>query len=570
MLSPATSVHASIQRVAKRTAVEAHAFVTVARAGMLGLGPPRRALEIGQALRRFGPIGGGIVVAAIRYGERTALLDDRGGLSFVDLDLRSNALAHALAAQGVGAGSGIGIMCRNHRGFLDSTLAAAKAGARTVFLNTDFAGPQLRQVCAREGVEALIYDEEFTDVAEGVTTPKGRILAWTDTATDQLTLDTLIADGDTRRPEPPGQESTIVVLTSGTTGTPRGATRPQSRSLVVPGAVLSKIPFRRYEATLVAPPMYHAWGLVAMGIQLAIGSAMVLRRRFDPAQALDLLGRHHCTGMVVVPTMLRRILALGPQVVADRDLSRLRIIATGGSQLDGALASHTMDAFGDILYNVYGSTETSYATIATPADLRAAPGCAGRPPFGSTVRIMDDEGRPLPAGQTGRIFVGNFSQFHGYTGGGGKEVVDGLMSIGDVGHFDQMGRLFVDGRDDEMIVSGGENVFPREVEDLLASHDAVEEAAVVGVPDEVFGERLRAFVVLRAGGVLSADGVRELVRANLARHKVPRDVVFLAELPRNHAGKVLKRELRSLSPRSSPIGRHPKITDLAGSEPGDQ
>jgi acyl-CoA synthetase (AMP-forming)/AMP-acid ligase II len=205
-----------------------------------------------------------------------------------------------------------------------------------------------------------------------------------------------------------------------------------------------------------------------------------------------------------------------------------------------------MDVFGEVLYNLYGSTEVAWATIATPEDLRAAPGTAGRPPLGTIVKLLDERGREVPQGEGGRIFVGNGMVFDGYTSGGGKEVIGGLMSTGDVGHLDAGGRLFVDGRDDEMIVSGGENVFPREVEDLLADHPAVEDVAVVGVPDAEFGQRLKAFVVRREGAELTEAEVKQHVKENLARFKVPREVVFVAELPRNATGKVLRHELQAI------------------------
>jgi fatty-acyl-CoA synthase len=205
-----------------------------------------------------------------------------------------------------------------------------------------------------------------------------------------------------------------------------------------------------------------------------------------------------------------------------------------------------MGRFGDNLYNVYGSTEVAYASIATPRDLYAAPTSAGRPPWATVVRILDDDGREVPVGRSGRIFVGNGLLFEGYTGGGeSKEVLDGLMSSGDVGRFDGEGRLYVEGRDDEMIVSGGENVFPQEVEDCLARHDAVIEVAAIGVDDHRFGQRLRVFVV--AGDARpSEDELKDWVRQNLARYKVPREIVFLDELPRNATGKILKRELAEL------------------------
>jgi fatty-acyl-CoA synthase len=167
----------------------------------------------------------------------------------------------------------------------------------------------------------------------------------------------------------------------------------------------------------------------------------------------------------------------------------------------------------------------------------------GRAPLGVTLRLLDSAGAPVPPGQTGRIFVGSDLQSATYTGGGGKEVVDGLLSSGDIGHVDRHGRLFIDGRDDDMIISGGENVFPAEIEHLLGGHPDIAEAAVVGVDDAEFGQRLRAYVVPLPGSRLSESAVRAYVRANLARYKVPRDVVFTEALPRNPAGKVLKREL---------------------------
>jgi fatty-acyl-CoA synthase len=277
---------------------------------------------------------------------------------------------------------------------------------------------------------------------------------------------------------------------------------------------------------------------------MSLRSTIVLRRRFDPEATVAAIAEHRCTTLAVVPVMLQRILDLGPATLAAYDTSSLKIIAASGSALPGPLAVEVMDQFGDVLYNLYGSTEVAWATIATPADLRAAPGTAGRPPHATVVRLYDEQGREVPQGQVGRIFVGNDMQFEGYTGGGGKEIIDGLMSSGDVGHFDEGGRLFIDGRDDEMIVSGGENVFPREVEDLLAGHEEVHEVAVLGVDDDEWGQRLVAFVVLHDQGALSEDDMKEHVKVNLARFKVPRDIYIVEELPRNATGKILKRELR--------------------------
>ncbi|MGH3661039.1 MAG: AMP-binding protein, partial [Micromonosporaceae bacterium] len=511
----------SLTAIAGRAAVEGHAVVTLAKAGMIGIQSPARALSMLRGLHTYGPIGGAVVAAAIRHGDAPGLIDELGMLTFQELDRRSNALANTWRERGVAEGAGIGILCRNHRGLLDATFASAKLGARALYLNTDFARPQAADVCAREGVDVLVYDEEFTEVVTGVNAPKGRFLGWTERQPERETLEQLISQGDAQLATDPESPGSVVLLTSGTTGAPKGAPRAQPKSLAIPGAILSKIPFRGGGPMHVAPPIFHTWGLTTSMLAFGVGATLVTRRKFVPEEALADLARHRTAAFVVAPVMLKRILALGADELAKHDLSALKVIAAAGSQLEGALATRVMDTFGDVLYNLYGSTEAAYATIATPEDLRAAPGCAGRPPFGSTVRILDESGAQLPLGEVGRIFVGNSSQFAGYTGGGSKEIIRGLMSTGDRGHLDSQGRLFIDGREDDMIVSGGENVFPQEVEELLAAHQGIQDAAVVGIEDEEFGQALRAYVVRGPHSDLTEEDVREHVKRHLARYKVP-------------------------------------------------
>jgi fatty-acyl-CoA synthase len=538
-----------LARLLRRLPTEAQALYTVINAGLVGPERPDRLWAIYRTLERYGALGAAISAAAIRHGDRTAVIDEVGALTYADLDRRTDALANAFRARGIGPDTGVGILCRNHRGMFDASFGVLKAGGRALYLNTDFAPPQAKEVCAREGVEMLIYDDEFAEVVSAVDAPKGRFVAWSDPWSGEPTLESLIATGNPSPPPAPLSPGKVVILTSGTTGTPKGANRTQPRSLSAAAAMLSRIPFRSGDVTFVGPPAYHAWGLGVSTISFGLGSTLVMRRRFEPEATLIALAEHRCTVLAVVPVLLSRLLALGRERIASLDLSALRVIATSGSQLEGALAIRAMDTFGDIVYNLYGSTEVAWATIATPQDLRDAPGCAGKPPLGTTVRIYDDAGHPVPDGTTGRIFVGSGMEFGGYTGGGTKELVDGLMSTGDLGHFDPNGRLWVDGRDDEMIVSGGENVFPREIEELLAKMEPVLEVAAVGAPDDEFGQRLRVFLVVRDGYQLTEAEVKDHVRANLARYKVPREVIFVDELPRNPSGKVLKRELARLSAR---------------------
>jgi len=519
---------------------------TLAGAGIVTPTRPDRILKAVRALRGFGPTpAAGYTVSAVRHPDATALVDDLGTLTFAEVADRTNALANALRARGVGEGSSVAIMCRNHRGFIDTTVALSKLGAHALYLNTAFAGPQITEVAEREQPTAIVYDAEFENLVHDAGRGRARFIGWhdADEPGDEPRLEDLIRDGDTTPLAPPSRKGRVVILTSGTTGSPKGAQRRQPESLDPAAALFSMIPLRAREHTMLAAPMFHSWGFAHFTLGMPLSSTLVMRRKFDPEDTLSAMAQHGCTALVVVPVMLQWMLELPAETIDRYDLRALRVIAASGSALPGELALRVMDRFGDVLYNLYGSTEVAWATIATPKDLREAPGTAGRPPRGTVVKLLDEQGGEVGPGQTGRIFVGNEMAMDGYTGGGGKQVVGGLMSSGDVGHFDPQGRLFVAGRDDEMIVSGGENVFPREVEDLLARHTAVCEVAVVGVEDEEFGQRLRAFVVLESGRDASADELRDHVKANLARYKVPREVVFLEELPRNATGKVLKREL---------------------------
>jgi acyl-CoA synthetase (AMP-forming)/AMP-acid ligase II len=520
---------------------------TLAGAGLLAPSRPDRLVGAVNALWRFGITpAAGYAAAAARYPDDVAIIDESGTLTYREVHERSNAVAHRLADDGVNEGDGVAIMVRNHRGWVEAVVACSKLGANALFLNTSFSGPQLTDVCKREKPVALVFDEEFSEVLQDAGRRRKRYIAWhePDTKRKDPTLDELVEEGDTSDVVAPAQEGKAIILTSGTTGTPKGASRSMPKSLDPVAALLDRIPLHARERTMIAAPLFHAWGYAHFLLGVGLNSTLVLKRKFDPEATLSLTAQHECTALVVVPVMLQRILALDDEVLERYDLSGLRVVPVSGSALPGAVSDRWMELFGDNLYNLYGSTEVAWATIATPQDLRDAPGTAGRVPRGTTVRIYDDDGNQVTEPDvTGRIFVANDVQMEGYTGGGGKDVIDGLMSSGDVGHFDAEGRLFIDGRDDDMIVSGGENVFPAEVEDLLQGHDAVEEAAVIGVDDDDWGQRLRAVVVTRKGKQVSEKEIKDYVKQNLAAYKVPREVVFMDELPRNATGKVLKREL---------------------------
>ena len=513
------------------------------KAGVVRPYSPLVLARLGKVLKDWGTgPAGGFASLAVRLPDAPGVVDERGTLTWGELDRRSNALARALRGRGVGEGDGVAIMCRNHRGFLDASIATAKLGADALYLNTAFAGPQLVEVLERDQPTVLVYDEEFAGLVEQAEV-EHKILGWCDDESSAAhpTLESLVT-GDDAPLDPPQRHGRTVILTSGTTGTPKGAPRSEA-GVDAAVSLLSGMPLRHQWRTHVAAPLFHTWGFGHMALAMLLGSTLVLRRTFDPEECLKLVERERCETIVVIPVMLQRILALPDEVLDRYDLSRVEVVASSGSAIPGDLALRWMDRFGDNLYSTYGSTEVAYAAIAGPRDLRESPSTAGHPPYATVVRILDEDGTEAPQGTSGRIFVGNGLLFEGYTGGGSKEVVDGLMATGDVGRIGDDGRLYVEGRDDEIIVSGGENVFPKEVEDCIARHDAVGECAAVGVDDDDYGQRLRAFVVVSEGASLEEDDVKAWVKQNLARYKVPRDVVFLDELPRNATGKVLKREL---------------------------
>jgi acyl-CoA synthetase (AMP-forming)/AMP-acid ligase II len=500
-------------------------------AGVIRL-DPRATVATARAVRRWGRgLAGAVAGNAATNPDGICLRDDAGTVTHAQLHDRSSRLAAALGAQGIGAGDGVGLLCRDSRYFVYAAVAVAKLGADLILLNTSFSGPQLQDVLDRESTRALIHDAEFSELIG-----EGDVLR----VEGEQAIDALIAGAPRAEPDPPASPGRTILLTSGTTGTPKGARRPPEVPTDAVVAVLERIPLHRRDRHFVVAPMFHAWGFAHFGLGILLGCELVLHRRFDAERTLETIARERVTTAAMVPVMAQRILALPDDVRARYDCSSLRVVALGGSAIPGDLAVRFMDAYGDVVYNSYGSSEVAIVSIATPEDLRADFATAGKPVSSVEVRLVDADGRPA---REGRIFVGSGAAFEGYTGGSTKDSLDGLMATGDVGSFDAEGRLRIEGRDDDMIVSGGENVYPREVEDVISSLTGVAEAAVIGVEDDEFGQRLKAFVVRADGAGLDADAIKAAVKAELARYKVPRDVDFVDELPRTATGKVLKREL---------------------------
>ncbi len=523
----------TVRTGAEQAVGSARAVAALARSGVVRPVRPDRLLGMAAGLLRYGlTITAGYAVGAARHPDRTAIVDDAGSLTFAELAERTDAMARGLAGTGVGPGTRVGLLCRNHRGAIEAQVAAGKLGADIVLLNTGLPAHQLRDVAAELQLHTLVADDEF-DAALAELPERCRVLR------DLAGLD---GPGPLPRRPPAGH---TIVLTSGTSGPPKGARRPPVHSISPAAAILSVIPLRAGEPVLIAAPLLHTWGLAALQLALLHGAPVVLSRRFDPSAFLRTAEERRCDAVFAVPVMLQRVLELpAEELDAAWKAHRPRIVAVSGSALPGELATRFMDRFGDIVYNLYGSTEVSWVSIGSPRDLRLAPGTAGRAPTGTRLVVLDEDGRPVPPGTEGRIFVRNDMPFEGYTRDGADVERSGdMLGTGDVGRLDEHGLLHITGRADDMIVSGGENVHPGPVEELLESRPEVREAAVTGVDDEQFGQRLAAYVVLEDGAQVDADDVRGWVRAELSRFAVPRDVEFIDELPRNATGKVVHREL---------------------------
>jgi acyl-CoA synthetase (AMP-forming)/AMP-acid ligase II len=474
-----------------------------------------------------------LAVAAARWPDRAAIIDDDGTLSYCELQSGTETLACQLLDEGVAPGQAVGILCRNGRGFVRAVFAAALVGADVVLVNTDFRTDALAAALSAHQVQMMVSDAEFAH--------------WVHAADDAVTvIDAAAAKPGDPRPKvaPSGR---IVLLTSGTTGKPKGVPRtPRMRSAVgVWVTILDRTALRTGSRISVAMPMFHGLGLGMLMLTLGLGGTVLTHRHFDAEATLAQASLHRADAFTAVPVVLARILDLPHTVRARNPVPALRVVMSSGDRLDPSLAQRFMDTYGDILYNGYGSTEVGIGALATPSDLRRAPETVGKPVAGCPVRIFDDNDKPVGPHVTGRVFVGGELASEGYTGGGGKATVHNMTSTGDMGYLDESGRLFIVGRADDMIISGGENVYPRAVENALAEHPDVADNAVIGVTDERFGHRLAAFVVPHPDSDLDEAALREYLQDRVSRFEQPRDIHIVATLPRNPAGKVLRKELPS-------------------------
>ena len=422
-----------MQQYVERGSAELHYAYKMLEAGAFKLEPPQNIAAMVADIRRWGEFGMIPALNARRTPNRTAIIDDFGEITFKELDDAAHEVANGLLAKGIKGGDGVAILARNHRWFLIAVYGAARAGARIILLNSEFSGPQIKEVSEREGAKLIIYDDEYCQAVAKADPPLGKLRALgvnpdkeePSGSTDE-TLEDLVARSSGKPAPKATKHSSIIILTSGTTGTPKGANRSTPPSLAPIGGILSHVPFKSGEVTSLPAPMFHALGFLHATIAMMLGDTLVLRRRFKPPTVFADIEKHKVTAVVVVPVMLSRMLDALEKMDTKPDLSSLRIVFVSGSQLGAELAQRALKDLGPVVYNLYGSTEIAFATIARPKDLEKNPATVGPVVKGVKVKILDDSGNELPQGEVGRIFVGNTFPFEGYTGGGHKQIIDGL------------------------------------------------------------------------------------------------------------------------------------------------
>ncbi|HYN35857.1 MAG TPA: AMP-binding protein [Actinomycetota bacterium] len=482
---------------------------------------------------------------AIALGDKIAIHDRRGSLTWRELDTRSNQAAHALWQSGLRGNDKVATLLRNGREALEVALGAQKYGIIACPLNTWAKPKELKATMAAADPGVIVYDTAHADQVKECA-PEGVPLVFVGDSSKaikgSIDYEDLIGDQPTKPPSPftrdPGSPK-VIIHTSGTTETPKGASRNASSAGI--GALanlLQVVPYRRDDVVFCPAPLFHSFGLATFTFATALGSSMVLPEKFDPEESLRLIELHKATAASFVPVMIKRIVQLDDKVKNRYDLSSLRVVMASGSAMGEDLRKAAMEIFGDVLYDLYGSTEAGWVAIARPEDIKSRPKSVGKAVPGIEIQIFDKEGERIEGGETGEIFIKSELLFEGYTSGDAKDERDGYMSIGDLGHLDD-DFLYIDGRADDMVVVGGENIYPIEIEEVIDGIEGVEDVTVMGIPDDEYGEVLAAFVV----GSASEDEIKKVCKAELASYKVPKRIEKLDELPRTSTGKVLKREL---------------------------
>ena len=524
----------------------------VARQSELAGGLDPRGAAVGARLLARGQAGLATVfrVRAVAERERAAFVHQGRAVRWGEVDARADRLATGLRRAGVGRGDAVALALYNRPEFFEVEAALARLGASGVSVSWRSTPAELAYLVEHSGAKAVFFEHDLAATMRALRdrcpSLDARLMFSVGGPAEGFSryADAIAAKAEG---ELESEDGAVVIYTSGTTGRPKGAVRRFGAGQVLGfAAFLERVPFKRGDRHLCVCPLYHSTALGFAGLALMVGSTVVIERDFDPLRFLQVVERERVNTVAIVPTMLHRLMALPDEVIRGHRLATLRVVVCVGAQLPAPLCERAVSLLGPVLYNVYGATETGLVTVATPDDLRALPGTIGRPLHGVSVRLLDEGGREVRRGEVGELFVRSPMLVEGYHADDHAtraSMLDGHFSVGDLAKVDEAGRYLIVGRRREMVISGGVNVYPAEVEAVIDRHPAVAQSAVIGVADPEWGERLRAFVVLRDGAEADAAALKSWCRGELSGPKVPREWVFLDALPANPTGKILKREL---------------------------
>jgi fatty-acyl-CoA synthase len=505
-------------------------FTLIKKLFVIGLLTPAGIFRLSSALLSEGTnLMALLKYAARKYKNEMAIVDERETVSYTNLYGQSKSLAVILQNDfKLRAGNKTAFLCRSHANFIRALCAASRIGARVFLLNPEMTDEQFARLVEKHQFDFLFYDREVFNLFESDW--KNKSLATNDI--QNFSLETLSRFENQKAVKiKPAFSGEIIVLTGGTTGTPKSARRkPSVFNFLNPFfALVTKLHLDRYESVYIAAPAFHGFGIAAIIIGIILGMKMFLRPRFEAAEACDLIEQNRIEVMTVVPLMLQRMLHHDA-----KSLASIECIISGGAALNPSLVAETQERLGDKLFNLYGTSEAGFSVIAAPEDLRRHPETIGKKISGVNLAILDANDKPVPPETVGKICIKSLWSV---------KTNKSLVETGDLGFEDENGYLFLRGRTDEMIVSGGENVYPIELENVLIKHPQVQQVAVVGVSDSEFGQRLKAFVVPENGTNLTEPEIKNWLASRVARFQMPVAVEFLCELPTTHVGKINKKLL---------------------------
>ncbi|MFP3388526.1 AMP-binding protein [Brevibacillus sp. SIMBA_040] len=470
-------------------------------------------------------------IAERMHGHKIALVDDLETLTYHELLSQSEQLSAGLKqAYGLASGKRVGILCKNHVSLVKAIFAASHTGADIFLLNTEMSGEQFKQIVEAHNFDLLVHDVELTLLTRQASYEKATLLSYHDQLPAINRLDaTFVSEPRIRT-----YASKINLLTGGTTGKAKKVAHKPSLFNYLPPflALLNRLQLQRYQTAYLATPIYHGYGIAFLLLFIALGKKIVITSGFDAKKACDLIKKHRAEVVTIVPLMIHKMLKHDAE-----SLQSLACIASGGAELNQKLVAHVRSILGAVLYNLYGTSEAGLNIIATPEDLHYSAKTLGRKIKGTHLHVLNDQKKKCRVGEIGQLCVKNKWSMRNRS--------RSWIETGDLGYRDEQGYYFLVGRVDDMVVSAGENVYPIELEQVLIQHSLVEDVAVFGVPDDMFGQRLKAVVQLVHNAALTEEELRDWMRPLVARYQMPKEIVFVDQISYTHLGKRDKKQLRN-------------------------